>query len=170
VFVDRRSELPNYCDYSPYIAQEDKVTVRNMDEAKIKDHFADLYVLDEENALVGATGYLVHTGDQVERVFLNNLRLSATSLAPGSNAPVPVDGTALTGGSIKETYRRSVRKITWCALCGSRVVQLVVVDDPRLPMTPAFICKDCYRSFRSDADGAFIEPEEHVAVYMFSEF
>ena len=146
VFANRRQDAENFCDYSQYV-QPGQTEVWDMDAARIAEHWT---------ALCSSEGFLVHTGNQVERIYINNVFLTAT----------PSDAAT----SVKEIYRRSIRKVTWCALCGGRVAQLVVVDDEKLSMTPAFICKDCYRSFRSDVEGNFLEPGAHVAVYLFNEF
>ena len=151
VFVNRRGG-ENYCDYSQYLGStECTFIIADMDQSRIIDHLPKLVPGVEVG--VGVGGFLVHTGQECERIYIQNVRVRGGVVSES-----------------REIYRRCIRKISWCVLCASRVAELVVVDDSRLPLTPCFICKDCYRSFRSDVNGLFIDPPDHAGVFLFRAF
>ena len=125
----------------------------NAREGSVVSEVPEPFDLSEGNAFVSA---LDPCNDIAERV--------AGAVRQYRSIPFPA------GQVYRITYERNVRCLTWCLLCGGRAASLAVLDDNLLPETPAFVCQDCYRQFRSDPDGAFIEPDPQVQIYEYKDY
>jgi snRNA-activating protein complex (SNAPc), subunit 3 len=120
---------------------------------------------------------LVHTGNETDRIILSNIRYvteEVKNVILARNAAEQfVHQIHVSRGcpdiSFREIYRKSQRKLTWCGICGIKVSDYSVIDDPWLPETPFFVCIDCYRLLRTDENGDFIQPGPETGIYDFAE-
>ena len=139
---------PEWCDYAaPHLKSfaEGGYTLRDMHDVRLCD-IPEIF----EFAQSHQPGFYQHCGDEVNLLFVTNISLG--------NGPL-----------CEIVYSRSCRKVAWCSLCGVRGANLSVLDDDWLPETPCFCCKECYRQLRTDSNGAFIEPDDIVQIYPFTD-
>ena len=94
--------------------------------------------------------YLVFNGDDEFLIFFTTISIVK------SNSPSVI-------------YRRRMPRTIKCIACKTRIADLVIVNDPILPLNPAHCCGQCYRRIRSSRDGQFVQPGDNVVVSHFSQ-
>ena len=125
-----------------------------------------------ELAETGQPMWWVHCGDEVERVYCENVCLFFEEVkrpVTSPNTAVSPTQLVLSHGSAFFAYERNPRKIPQCGFCDRAPAELSVVDDLELPATPFFVCKSCYVDFRT-VDGVFVDPNPEAWVTEWSSY